>query len=379
MVFIEALEKGSTVAEAEQAVFDLCGQRIAAEEFADTLVDLEFVASVNGADLPGRTNPESWPWLRPALARWLFRLPVYLWVAGLLVAGVVAAAARERPLPGYHAYFVTGSPAVNVLLSAALFGASVAVHESLHLLASRAAGIHARIGFGTRLQFLAVQTTASGLWAAPRRIRYRVYLAGMTGDLCIAALCSIGMELVGIGSFADRVFQVLLLARLVSVAYQFCLFMKTDMYFVVQELMRCKNLYADSWTYARYLYARATGRFGAKGPRPANPTAALPARERLPVKLYAIFMLIGSAICLGLFIFYGLPLTVTIFATAISTTLDGMAHSDPIRAMDGLSVLVAEGVFQAIFLRTFAKKHGPRLRRFLCPGGRRRAAPRPPG
>jgi len=373
VTFIEALRTGHTVKESAQAVFDACGQRIAAEEFADTLIELEFVASVNGTDLPHRSNSESWLWLRPALARWLFRLPVYLGVAGLLVAGAVAAAVREKPLPGYQAYFVTGSPGVNVLLSAALFVASIGIHESLHLMASRAAGVHTRIGFGTRLQFLTVQTTSSGLWAAPRRVRFRVYLAGIAGDLCIAALCSIGMDLAATGSLVARVLQALLMARLVSVVYQCCFFMKTDMYFVMQELMRCKNLYADSWSYVRYLGALVTHRAGGHRSRPANPLGALPARERMPVKAYSGFMLIGSAISLGLFALYGLPLTVAIFVTAAEVTLEGFTDANVVQVMDGLSVVVVEGAFQAIFLRTFVKKHGPRLRHLVHLAGRRRA------
>jgi hypothetical protein len=54
-----------------------------------------------------------------------------------------------------------------------LFALTATVHELAHLAAARSLGVPARIGLSTRLFYLVAQTDVSGIWAAPRRARYR--------------------------------------------------------------------------------------------------------------------------------------------------------------------------------------------------------------
>src|SRR5262249_33815110 len=158
---------------------------------------------------------------------------------------------------------------------------AIALHEFCHLAAARAEGVYARIGLGTQLQFLVAQTTVSGLWGSPRRIRLRVYLAGVTSDLVIIAACSLAITALQPAGFARRSGEALILSLLLSTAHQFALYMRTDMYFVLQELLRCKNLYADSRDFAWSVLRRAMAATVGKRP-PADPTDDLPCHERRP-------------------------------------------------------------------------------------------------
>ena len=361
VAFIRALQGRCTVGEAAQRVYDSYGHHIDAEEFADTLIELRFAGVDDGDTTPAKVSAPSLQWIKQRWIRWLFSTPAYAGVACLLVAGTVAAAARGEVVPSYHAYFLSSSPTVNVLWNTAVVLMCLAVHEALHLMAARADGVHARIGFGTRLQFLAAQTSVSGLWGAARRTRFRVYLAGMVGDLSIAAACSVSLDCVGGGGLAHRVLQALLLSRMMAVAYEFCLFMKTDMYFVVQELLHCKNLYLDGWDYIRYIGRLLAVALGARERAGGDPTLELPPQERRAVKLYAGFTLMGSTLCLGLFAFYALPLTVTLYVSSAERLMAGLHSGSPAEVADGLTVLCVESVFQGIFVKVFIEKHGKRF------------------
>ncbi|MDG4819881.1 hypothetical protein O7628_30730 [Micromonospora sp. WMMD956] len=73
---------------------------------------------------------------------------------------------------------------------------------------------------------------------------------------------------------------------------QFLVFMRTDVYFVLQDVAGARNLYADGAAYARWWLRRAARRPG------RDPSLALPARERRAVRWYALLLVVGTAACL---------------------------------------------------------------------------------
>ncbi|MEU6167220.1 hypothetical protein [Streptomyces tanashiensis] len=91
-------------------------------------------------------------------------------------------------------------------------------------------------------------------------------------DLVIVSACSITISLAEPTGFALRALDALMVA----------LYMRTDMYFVLQELLGCKNLYADSWDYTRYALKRTYAS--------AARRRSIPRHERKPVKRYAAIM-----------------------------------------------------------------------------------------
>jgi putative peptide zinc metalloprotease protein len=105
-------------------------------------------------------------------------------------------------------------------------------------------------------------------------------------------------------------------------------FMRTDLYFVLQDLTGCANLYADGSAYLRYLGGRASRRS-----TPANdPRLACPATERRAIQVYSVVLLAGTAICLGVECAVSLPALIVLLARAVSeigvtpvTTVDGGA------------------------------------------------------
>jgi hypothetical protein len=381
VTFMKALDDGDSVETATAIVRQRHGGEIDALDFVTALQDLGFIASVDGRGCGTAVVPPSLPRLERRHVRWIFTRPVYACVGLFIVGGFIAALIRGELVPRYQSYFITEWQFVNVTWNTATFLLAIAIHEFWHLSAARAEDVHARVSLGTRLHFLVVQTTVAGLWGAPRRVRMRVYLAGMTSDLLIAAACSLAISMFEPAGFVRSSLDSLILSLLLAVAGQFALYIRTDMYFVLQELLRCKNLHVDAWDYVRYLFRR-TFLAGVRLDLPSDPTLDLPAKERRPVKIYSIFMAAGSVSALGIFAAYGAPILVTLLVHSAMQVVSGLLSGDLLKIADGLLVLAIEGTLQLILVRLLIKKHGRRLamawswcRRQLGSARSRRAAP----
>lgn len=353
---IRALEQGATIADAADQVLKVHGTKVNGLSFARQLVDLGFVSSADGEPSQDTTTSASLRWLRPHHVRWLYSWPAYLIIFAFILWNTSIALFQGHLVPGYHAFFITGWQGFNLAWGTILVMAAISAHEFAHLTAARSEDVHAKISIGTRLVFLCAQTTVSGLWGAPRRVRLRVYLAGMVMDLITISCCLLAIRVGNLTGFPLRSLQALILGIWLSIASQLAVYMRTDGYFVLQELLSCKNLYHDAWQYLRYL-ARRISRPGPHQTTPADPTLGLPAHERRPVKIYSILMLVSTGITLALVALYAVPILVTLFTRSFSEVFHGVTAGRPLRVADGAAALAVEGTLQVIFVKTFLAEH----------------------
>lgn len=359
VTFLRALEGDPAVTAAKRRADTVYDEDVDADAFIADLVELGFVASVDGYLIEAPPpRPPSLRWLRPHHVAWVFRPVVVGVVLAIIVAGIVTGLGR-RELPGYTAFYATPDPGVDIAIMLAAMAILVGAHEFWHLAAARAAGIDAWIGLSTRLVFLVAQTAVPGLWLADRRSRLRVYLAGMAADLVAFSAFAFGEALTARPSLPHRIMGELCLLLLMGVAEEFAFYMRTDVYCVVQELTRCKNLYADAIDYLGYRVRRSPAR--------PDPTLDLPSHERRPVRIYAAFVLVGSAATVAFFCWYELPILITGIARSAAEIGDG----GPGRIADGVGFIAVIVLLQLLFVRAFLRQHGAKLRRALM--GSRRA------
>ncbi|PSL52826.1 hypothetical protein B0I31_111113 [Saccharothrix carnea] len=344
-IAISLLDTGSTVGEVEERIAREHDVELDVVEFAEALVELEFVSGVDGRSLSGGAQRrEHLPWLRERHVRWLFgRTANVVWL-GVLLAAAVTWWQRPDLVPSASDFYWTPYVGLAVLVNTALFSVSATVHELMHLAAARSYGAPARIGFSTRLHYLVVQTDVTAIWAVPRRARLRVYLAGMKWDAFLVTGCVLVVAHAGLPVGVDRVLAALALVVLLSMAVQVQVYMRTDLYYVLMEWLRGRNVFQDALAYLRHLVRR--------GP---DPTADLPARERRAVRVYAVAMAVGSAISLSVFALYGLPIVITGVVGAFTGLLGGIG--DPWRVVDSALVIAVECVLQTAFLIAFHRGH----------------------
>jgi putative peptide zinc metalloprotease protein len=355
---ITLLGAGSTVDEIADRLRAETGTSFAVVDFVTALDELGFVAAVDDQARADKAHPRpSLPWLRPRHVRWLTHPLMPAVVARFAAAAVIMLALHPSLLPSYRVLVWSRRAGLVIAVNAAIAWTLILVHEIAHLAMARAVGAPARITLGTRLQFLAAQTDVSGVWAAPRRTRMTVYLAGMGIDVCIAGGCLLIAGLAGLHGLVLHLLAVAAAETLLGLLVQFMVFMRTDVYFVLQDLTGCANLYADGSAYLRHLGGRATRHIRHASAPSADPSQGYPAARRRAVRLYSVLLLTGTAICLGIEFAVSLPALITLIGHAVSeigTTLAADA--------DGAAALAILLGFQAVWVSRWHHRHWHQVR-----------------
>jgi putative peptide zinc metalloprotease protein len=328
---ITLLDQGNAIDEVAARLREQTGASFAVAEFVATLDELGFLAVVDDRvrEDVARSRP-SLPWLRPRHVHWLLHPFAAVVVAGFAVAVVVMLALHSALIPSYHVLVWSRHAGLVLAVDAVIAWMIILVHEFAHLATARAAGAPARITLSTRLQFLAAQTDVSGVWAAPRRTRMTVYLAGMSADVCNAGICLLILGLANPHGLVRQLLAVVVAETLVGLTIQFMVFMRTDVYFVLQDLTGCANLYADGSAYLRYL-ERRIARHSRHVARPnPDPSSTYPPTQRWAVRVYSLVLLAGTTICLAVEFAVSVPALIALLVRAVSeigvtlvATLDG--------------------------------------------------------
>lgn len=356
---ITLLSDGHTVGQVRTLLL-AAGHDVDVAGFVTKLVGLGFVSHLDGRliDDSAPARP-SLPWLRPRHVGWLLHPVTAVATAAMITGTAVLIAVDHALVPGYRQLIWSHSGGAVLLGNAAAAWVLIFLHELAHLATARAAGVPGRISLTTRLQFLAAQTDVSGVWAEPRRVRLTVYLAGMALNLLIFTGCVLAVASTAPSGLAHRLLAAVGLISLLSVPPQFLVFMRSDVYFALQDLTGCANLYADGSAYVRYQAGRPWHAIR-RAPRRTDPSRCLPTRERRAVRAYAVLLLGGTSVCLTAAATTTLPAAITLLAHAIATIADGAA---PVQIFDAVAVITVIGGFQILWARTWWRRHGHRVRR----------------
>lgn len=360
---IELLDEGRTIDDVAARVDAETGTKADVPDFVAALTDLGFVAETDGRPLAdtGRRAP-SLPWLKPRHVRWMLHPLVQAVPPAVVVCGLVALAVGPQIMPSPRVMAWSAFGSVSLLTQIAVTWSLVLLHELAHLGTARAAGVPGRITLGSRLQFLVVQTDVSGVWAEGRHVRMSAYLAGMAVDAAIMRAGFVMLAAAPPRGGVHTFLSIVVLTQIDALSFQFLVFMRTDLYFVVQDLAGCRNLYGDGVAYGRFLLGRLLKR---RGP---DPLAGFPRRERAVVRLYTVLLVLGTAACLTVVATLVLPALAAIAMPAIRTLTRGGGGAEVADAV--LVVAVLAGV-QGLWARAWWRRHGPKVRSRLASAGAR--------
>ncbi|MFD7561572.1 hypothetical protein ACFV7O_00125 [Streptomyces tendae] len=370
---VELLGAGLSVGRTEESLRAETGEEFDIADFVGDLAALGFVARIGDHAVPDAEPPRaSLPWLRPRHVRLALHPVIPLLVGALLAAAAVVLVRRPDLLPGYRDLLWSRHGSVVLLSGAAAGWTLLLAHELAHLVTARAAGVPGKMRLGTRLQFLVMQTDISGIELAPRRHRLTAYLAGIALNLSVASSLVLVLALTETGTTAHRLLAAALLLALLPLPFQCMVFTRTDLYFVLQDLTGCRDLYGDGLAYARYRARRSvrsvrsvssmrtvrTVRRGVgAGDRDDDPSARLPAHERRAVRLYSVVLVVGTAACLTFMAAVTLPVDVALLVRALRGL--GPGHGLAGNA-DAVTVLVVLGGVNVLWLVTWWRNRRPR-------------------
>ncbi|WP_433526956.1 site-2 protease family protein [Nocardia pseudovaccinii] len=352
---LELLRAGHTIEQAVERLACAEGREFDVLSFVEALMELEFVAEVDGRPVPCTPpRPASFPRIRPEHVRFALSPVFPVLFAILMVAAVATLVERPDLLPSFHNLLWSPGGSIVLALSVTAGWSLVFVHELAHFVVARATGVHARIGLGTRLQFLVAETDISGIELAPRRHRLTAYLAGMSTNFSVAAAAVLFAAVTAQAATPHRILAAVVVIALLPLPFQFMVFMRTDIYFVLQDLTACRDLYGDGIAYARYLGNRLRPIIFRRSDAPEDPSLCLPSHERRAVRVYSIVLVLGTVLCLTAMVTVTLPADLTLIYRAI----DRLGPSQPVATnLDSVVVLLILGTLHAVWGLTWWRRH----------------------
>jgi putative peptide zinc metalloprotease protein len=270
---LRMLQEGRTVAEVKSALADSAQDPIDVDEFIDTLIEIGFIYSPDDKHKfeQAVSNVSSGERrlifkANQGFARAVFSLPtlaIYLSVVGY---AAYSAAVDSTLLLNPEAFYLSKHLTATLLLLALLYAFSVSLHELGHMLAAARQGINSKLGFGNRLWQIVAEADMTGLLSLPRKKRYLPMAAGMMVDVFNIAVITIALKWVienAYDRFAIQLLQAWALQIAITMIWQFNIFLRTDVYYLVCNFYGFTNLDDRARSFlSNQVYTVTHGRFG---------------------------------------------------------------------------------------------------------------------
>jgi putative peptide zinc metalloprotease protein len=316
-------------------------------DFVKQLLELGLVHKLDGEEIPRKTKAadrSGYTWIPSSVGRFFFNdFSVKLYVI-LFVMNVILLVLNQGLLPRYIDFFVFDLMLQNIFVWLLITFVLVLVHEWGHILAARSEGLPAKLGLGHRLFFVVLETDMSHVWKIPAEKRNMLYLAGMYFDSVVLFVALTGQLFVGEGTMVAGLLKLVVLDTFIRLIYQAAVFMKTDLYYVLENMTGSYNLMENGQDFlSRWIPFLKR-----------NDTESFKGEERL-VRGYAVFYLLGIALTMGIAAVYYIP---QLMYAMNLIMLPGFSHPiSSIRFWDSAVFLLQIILVLGLLLYSWSKKY----------------------
>jgi putative peptide zinc metalloprotease protein len=317
-------------------------------DFIHQLIELEIVSEVNGSALSRNLEVKSefgFHWIPATLGKFLFNGYTTIMYLCMFIASLLIFVFNPGLIPHYKDIFVFDLMIQNVLVVILITIVLVIVHEMGHVLAIRAENLDTRLEIGHRLFFAVLETDLTQAWKLPPSKRNRLFFAGMYIDILVMFISLILTLLLQSNSLFAGVLGIVIFNTLIRLIYQLCVFMKTDFYYIIENITGCYNLMENGRNYiSKWLPFIRTD----------DSTVSFPGEEKT-VRKYAFFYLSGVAVTIAITAYYYIPQL--IFAVD-QIMLPGFAEPiNSLRFWDSVVFLLQILLVTSLLLYSWTKKY----------------------
>lgn len=269
----------------------------------------------------------------------------------LIICGIILVHPQYSPKSGD--FFPFKSYAKCILVSFFMSTLTLFIHEFSHLAAARSIGVSGRISLSNRLIFLVAQTDISNVWNQPRNKRYIPYLAGMAVDIVqvfiwLLVLLIRDTYFPSQLSFIYGIAKQQVLAIFLSSIWQFRFYMQTDIYYVITNFLKCRNLINDTQQYLLNFIRKITGRVKVN-------LGLKPAEQRI-VQFFTLFYIGGVIITLYTFFSFTLPILIQGFSGSIMNIWSSFGSNFG-KFIDGVVFLAIFGLQYSLLIYVIGKRY----------------------
>lgn len=271
-------------------------------DFANQLLELGLIAEIDGVKVERQKKQKEklgFHWISPTLGKFFFNRFTYILYFGIFIVNLTMFSIHPSLFPHHMDIFVFDTMVFNVILWMALTFFLVLIHEFGHVLSMRAHDLPTKVEVGHRLFFVVLETDMSSVWKLAPKERNVLYLAGLCFDNLLLFITLIlkllipGESGLAFGLISLAVFDIVL-----RMLYQCCIYVKTDLYYVFENVSGCYNLMENAHQKIRqrltFLKQKATNE-------------VVFSAERNTVFLFSIFYFLGIAISIALYLIYYIP------------------------------------------------------------------------
>jgi putative peptide zinc metalloprotease protein len=305
-ICIEAIKMIQMALSLEQIEFQL-KEKYPEEEvdlfdFAGQLLELELIEEINGLRIESKRekqqNTQGFQWISPHAGRFFFnKLTMKLYLA-LFIVSLTLFIVHPQLLPSYKDLFIFNLMVLNIPAWMILTIVLVLIHEFGHILAIRSYDLPTRLEIGHRLFLVVLETDMSSAWKLGSKDRNHLYFAGLCFDTLVLFIASMG-QFLNTSITLHGVLRFIVLDTFIRMIYQLCVYMKTDLYYAIENSSGCYNLMENAQEFLKECFkfqtkASATGE-------------AVFESERKKVLWYSVFYLAGVVVTMALFVIFYIP------------------------------------------------------------------------
>ncbi|MBO0960614.1 hypothetical protein J1P26_12990 [Neobacillus sp. MM2021_6] len=316
-------------------------------DFAEQLLELQLIEEIDGVKVERQVQqkePLGFSSISPKVGKFFFNKISYLLYLSLLVVNIILVIVKPSLFPHYKDIFVFDIMVLNVVVWMTISFILVLIHEFGHILAMRAHNLPTKLGIGHRLFFVVFETDMSSIWRLPSKDRNVLFLAGLCFDtviLFIALIC----QLIFPNGISLSLTTLAVFDIFTRIVFQCCIYMKTDLYFVFENVSGCYNLIENANQTIRKWFPFL--KFSAKDEVEFE-------SERRTIFFYSIFCVVGVGLTIFLYAKYYIPEIIH----AAKILLPGYLQSPTSLVFwDAVVFTLQVGIFLLLLLNSWRKKY----------------------
>lgn len=317
-------------------------------DFVEQLLELGLVQKVDGVPVKreqsrATTNSGGFFWIPQSVGRLFFNRVMNKVYLLLFLANIIILILNPELFPHYKDIFLFDSMVLNILMYLSISLVLILIHEFGHILAIRAHDLPAKLSIGNRLIFIVFETDLTQAWKLDPKKRNILYLAGISFEQVILSL-SFGIMLLFPGAGITGVLGIIVLDIFIKFIYQCCFYMKTDVYYVVENITGCYNLMENGRIYLNSLFK--------KHRKDGENHKEIFQNEWNLIRLYSVFYIVGVVLTLILAVMYFVP---QLYYTYMTIYMNLLGAGDRAAFWDAIAFLVMT-MFMLFLLVFVARK-----------------------
>ncbi len=320
MICIDAIERiieGQTLGDVER---ELQGkypnEKVDMIEFGEQLIELGLVQKLDGEKMTQKKETPAtggFTWIPSSVGRFFFNgITNKIYLIFLLI-NVALMVWNPGLFPHYQDIFLFDSMMLNIITYMLISLVLIIIHEFGHILAIRSYDLPTKLGIGNRLIFVVFETDLTSAWKLAPRQRNILYFAGMSFEqIFVLSALSIQLLFPEANAIFIGILGIIVFDIFIKTLYQCCFYMKTDVYYFVENITGCYNLMESGKQFlSRWLpFVKSD----------SSDSDMFDGEQRI-VRMYSVFYIAGILLTLSLIAFYFLPQAYYAYSQVFSNLL----------------------------------------------------------